>query len=416
VSSSRWSRPADLVAQVRRRWDSGQLLRECLDATEANAPLTLRLRKPTAADLSRDFNRVRDWITDLEAGSRAARGFGYDIHWKTVRHRVHGSNALPASVTVPSLDDAVRLIGKQGDRARFERLAAEWLAEFPELTDWLKAHPLKALEQRHEWPRLRAVLEYFRARPRPNLYLRQLEIPGVDSKFIERHRHLIGDWLDAVLPETAIDSTATGRRGFNQRYGLRDKPALVRFRILDPAGTIAGLDDLSVPAEQFARLALDAETVFITENEINGLAFPYWPGGIVIFGLGYGLERLARIAWLEQTRVIYWGDIDTHGFAILNRLRHYLPAAQALMMDRATLEQHRQLWGREPKQHRFLGQLDRLRPEENALFEDLRDDVLGERVRLEQERIDFAWVRQQLAQIAPPSAPKSIRVDANPLT
>lgn len=399
MSSSRWSRPADLVAQVRRRWDSGQLLRECLDATEANAPLTLRLRKPTAADLSRDFNRVRDWITDLEAGSRAARGFGYDIHWKTVRHRVHGSNALPASVTVPSLDDAVRLIGKQGDRARFERLAAEWLAEFPELTDWLKAHPLKALEQRHEWPRLRAVLEYFRARPRPNLYLRQLEIPGVDSKFIERHRHLIGDWLDAVLPETAIDSTATGRRGFNQRYGLRDKPALVRFRILDPAGTIAGLDDLSVPAEQFARLALDAETVFITENEINGLAFPDHPRAIVIFGLGYGLERLAGIDWLARSRCWYWGDIDTHGFAILNRLRHYLPGARSFLMDRATLDAHRDLWGREPEDRRFRGELDRLDEAEQTLYRTLRDNLLTSRLRLEQEHVRFAWLERFLDRI-----------------
>ena len=66
-------------------------------------------------------------------------------------------------------------------------------------------------------------------------------------------------------------------------------------------------------------------------------------------------------------------------------------------MDRATLEQHRALWGQEPKQRRFLGQLDRLNAEENALFEDLRDNVLGERVRLEQERIDFGWVLQSIS-------------------
>jgi hypothetical protein len=179
--------------------------------------------------------------------------------------------------------------------------------------------------------------------------------------------------------------------------------ALVRFRILDPDLFIAGLNDVSVPAEQFAGLSLNADTVFITENEINGLAFPDLPGAIVIFGLGYGLDRLARISWLESKQIIYWGDIDTHGFAILNRLRHHLPHARSMLMDRATLEQHRELWGQEPKQRRFIGQLDRLRPEEQALYEDLRDDLLGERVRLEQERIDFGWLRQSLSS-APPSA------------
>jgi hypothetical protein len=35
--------------------------------------------------------------------------------------------------------------------------------------------------------------------------------------------------------------------------------------------------------------------VLVTENEINGLAFPDVTGGIVIFGLGYGLDRLSEI-------------------------------------------------------------------------------------------------------------------------
>jgi hypothetical protein len=405
MSQPGWTRPADITAQLRRRWERGLLLSESLEENPADYPLRLRCRKPTSKDLAEDFNRVRDWIAELEAGSRKARGYGYHIEWRTIRHRVHGSNDLPAAIEIPSLDDAVRLIGKQRELASFRQLTADWTADYPELADWLKTNPLRALEHRDDWPRLRAVLDYFRARPRPALYLRQLEIAGVDSKFIETHRGLISEWLDRVLPDTAIDPSATGVRAFNRRYGLRDKPALVRFRILDPDLFIAGLNDVSVPAEQFAGLSLNAETVFITENEINGLAFPDLPGAIVIFGLGYGLDRLARISWLESKQIIYWGDIDTHGFAILNRLRHHLPQAKSLLMDRDTLEQHRALWGQEPKQRRFLGQLDRLRPEEQALYEDLRDDLLGERVRLEQERIDFGWLRQSLSSAPhPPSA------------
>src|SRR6056297_1623737 len=77
----------------------------------------------------------------------------------------------------------------------------------------------------------------------------------------------------------------------------------------------------------------------------------------------------ALVSWLSERRIHYWGDIDTLGFAILNRLRNHLPQAESLLMDRATLDAPRQLWTREPKDRRFTGQLDRLSHSEQQLFE-----------------------------------------------
>ena len=82
------------------------------------------------------------------------------------------------------------------------------------------------------------------------------------------------------------------------------------------------------------------DRVFITENEINGLAFPDVPGSLVIFGLGYGLDRLSEVSWLHRREVHYWGDIDTYGFHILDRLRALFPAARSFLMDRETLLEH----------------------------------------------------------------------------
>ena len=202
--------------------------------------------------------------------------------------------------------------------------------------------------------------------------------------------------LDGVLPEWAIEWQATGARQFPERYGLLREPALVRFRVLDPDCAVAGLTDLSIPAEQFRELAPDVATVFITENKTNGLAFPDHPRAWVIFGLGYGLERLGEVPWLYRVRVVYWGDIDTHGFAMLDRLRQRLPHAESLLMDRATLEAHEGLWTEEPANDRFLEDLERLTADERALFDDLRSDRLGERVRLEQERVGYGWVTGRL--------------------
>ncbi len=51
-------------------------------------------------------------------------------------------------------------------------------------------------------------------------------------------------------------------------------------------------------------------------------------------------------------------------------------------------------WGREEKQ--TLRDLPRLNAEEQALYDDLRDNRLRTNLRLEQERIGFGWVENAL--------------------
>lgn len=392
-----WSTPADLKRQLERRWDRGQILAARLTG-EPLFPLRLRLNKPGARELAAEFDAVRSWIQALTEASKPERGFGYEIEWRTVNHRVHGRNQVPDAVVVSSEDDALRWLGKTRVAGRFNELSQATLARYPALADWLAHKPLLLLQHAGDWARILAVLDWFCAHPRPRLYLRQLDIPEVDSKFIERRRGLLMGLLDQVLPERAIERDATGIRGFSRRYGLREAPPLIRFRVLDPALMIGGLSDLSVPPVEFAALRLPVERVFITENKINGLAFPPLPGALVIFGLGYGLDRLQDIAWLQQVAVHYWGDIDTHGFAILHRLRASLPHAGSFLMDRATLLAHRALWGQEGDADRFTGTLSRLSAAEQTLFDALKQNRFGEGIRLEQERIAYSWLQQALSE------------------
>lgn len=399
MSAKPWTRPPDLVAQLRRHWDSGRLLAERLEGQESLFPLKLRLRKAGSRDLGDDFDGLRAWVAELIEHSRDRRGYGYAIEWRTVNHRTRGSNHLPQAILVPTAEDALRLIGKTAEARRFDQLAAQLLGEFHGLRGWLARRPLEALNRFDEWPQLQAILRYFFSHPRPGVYLRQLDIPGLDTKFIESRRGLVSELLDAVLPTSAIDASATGAAAFNRRYGLASRPVQVRFRILDSRLAVQGLTDLSVPAEEFACLDLPVDQVFITENEINGLAFPAHPRAIVVFGLGYGLDRLAGIDWLRNACCWYWGDIDTHGFAILNRLRAKLPMVRSFLMDRATLDAHRELWGREPDDRRFRGELTRLDEAEHALYRALRDDVLSPGLRLEQERIRYVWLAAFLKRV-----------------
>lgn len=392
---AQWTTPADIRAALERRWGRGALLAAHV-TREPLFPLRLPLRGPKARDITYDFGAVLDWTRALEGGSRTAVGYGYELEYATRRNRVQGDNPLPAAAVVPTETDALRLLRRGRDAERFQRCAEATLERFPELRDWIARRPLRVLDEAESWERILDVLAWFRAHPRPGVYLRQLEIPGVDSKFIEQRRGLLAELLDRVLPPDSIDPSASGSRGFNARYGLASEPPLVRFRILDPRLYIQGLSDLSVTPEAFAGLDLSVERVFITENRINGLAFPDHARSIVIFGLGYGIDRLGDIPWLRDTALAYWGDIDTHGFGILNRLRASFPHVRSLLMDRDTLLAHRPLWGREPADKRYTGQPTRLTADERALFEDLARNRLGERIRLEQERVSFARLRAVL--------------------
>ncbi|MDB5961833.1 MAG: hypothetical protein JWP59_3127 [Massilia sp.] len=393
MSASAWSKPVDVRQQVQRLWDDGRILAARLSG-DALFPFEVRLRQPSAAEIGEQFDAVRGWVREWEAAD------GYQLAWREINHRQTGRNRLPDRAIVASEDDALRLIGRGADARRFERLADVTLAGFPQLRPWLARRALLVLEQAAQWPRVLEILRWFAAHPRPGIYLRQLDIAGVDSKFIESRKALLTELLDQVLPAEAIDHDAVGARQFEVRYGLLGKPALVRMRILDPALYIAGLSDISVPVAQLARLDIGATRVFVTENEINGLAFPDAPGAIVVFGGGYGVERLARVPWLTKRELIYWGDIDTHGFAILDRLRAHAPHAQSLLMDAATLQTHRALWGMEERDKRHTGELARLSAAEYALYDALRNDVFGERLRMEQERLGFGWVRAAIEAVS----------------
>lgn len=382
--TTEWTTPADVADRLERLWKRGRL----------TAPLSFRCRGPGTEELADRYDDVRRWLHALAAGSRTTRGRGYDIEWTEINHRQLGRNRLPRGIVVPTLDDALYLIDRQAEAACADTLAAQTRLRFPVLTDWVAKNRPTLIERADDWPAILGVLEWFRHHPRPGLYLRQLDIAGVDSKFVEARKGVLATLLDLVLPDEAIDRSATGAAGFEQRYGLLAKPPQVRFRLLDARLTFNGLSDITVPAHQFAGASLPVVRVFITENEINGLAFPDLRDAMVVFGLGYGLGLLADAAWLNDVDLVYWGDIDTHGFAILDRLRAHFPKARSLLMDADTLHAHRTLWGTETDRHALP--LPRLTDAEQDLYAALLADRFGDAIRLEQERIAFGWIRRAL--------------------
>ena len=139
-------------------------------------------------------------------------------------------------------------------------------------------------------------------------------------------------WLEprksvvAELVAASADGDAGGK-DFHQLCGLKRAPSLVRMRVLDPTlrAMAGGLGDISAPVESLAGIPWRPSTAIIVENLQTGLALEDLPGAVAFMGLGYAVEALAAVHWINNAACIYWGDIDTHGYAILHQARKRFP-------------------------------------------------------------------------------------------
>ena len=385
---------AELDGQVWRLWDQGEILRSVVTG-EALFPLRLRFKLPAASDVAERFDEVRIWSSQLRVAKY------YRVEMQSVRHRVQGTNSLPSQVWLDTLDGAVAVVDKGDDFTRFGALVNTTARRRGTLLPWLARNPLSVLLLADVWTRLLDIVDWLEAHRRPGVYIRQMDVPGVHSKFVETYRAVLTELLDLALPAGVIEASAAGVSQFARRYGFREKPHRVRFRALDPACALFPRvveRDVTLDAESFARLDLPVSMVFITENEINFLAFPDVPNSLVIFGAGYGFDLIAHAIWLSRCRVFYWGDIDTHGFAILDQLRATLPHAESFLMNRETLLAFPAQWGVEAQPARSA--LSRLTVHEQTLLDDLRNNAIANNLRLEQERIGFRYVQAALSALA----------------
>ena len=386
-----WSTANDFEDQLRRLWERGDLLRP-LVMGDTWIPRRLTLKVPSSGELSGQFDSVRSWLTSITTIPYIR------IEWRDVNHRVLGAQRLPNTIWVDTLEAATALIGKSEDLRCFAEVLALTRQEQPSLVKWLSTRPLLAIELAAQWPHFLKVVNWITEHPRPGIYLRQVDIPGIHSKFIERYRGVLCELFDLVLPEEAVSLEQTGVVKFSARYGFLGKPVRIRFRVLDDRvalmrGSI--LPDITLDSDNFARLDLSVEHVFITENETNFLAFPPVSNSIVVFGAGYGWEALGRARWLSRCTIQYWGDIDTHGFAILDQLRRCFDHVESFLMDHKTLVVHKNLWGKEADQ--IVHDLPNLTEKERVLFNELRDNRIQNGLRLEQEYVSYQWLQAALA-------------------
>lgn len=357
---------------------------------EDSWPLRLPLGVPSEREAGMHLARVQAWQT----GWAAWQGPG-SVEWCERRWPGLGTQRLPESVTFENPEAVAELVGQAEtwSRARRRRnvLAARWpqLREIAAgtsdvLMDWEDA----------DFERLVDLLGWLETHPNSGLYPRQIPVSGIDSKWLETRRRVLTTSLRAILGATEVID-------LHDLAGLRRPPAVLRMRLLDPALSrhLGGLGDIQAPVSELAALDLPVRRAFIVENLQTGLAFEPVAGAVLFMGQGYTVEPFAALPWLRGLPCHYWGDLDTHGLAILDRLRMYLPHAHSLLMDEDTLMAHRLLWTHEAKPAE-VNQLPHLNDTEHSLFTALRQNRWGFGVRMEQERIDWSYALSQIAVVS----------------
>jgi hypothetical protein len=374
----------DIEERVRRRWDDGSLLHAHAGASQF-IPIEIPVRGPKASEIGDNLVAVRDWISALTAGSGTGRR--YDVVLGQIGGRHIGRNALPSRVVVSTTDQAWALLGVGRHVERFNMLL-ELADTTPAVRTWVLTHPHRALELAEAMPRLLAAFEWLDTHRDSGQYLREISAPGVDTKFAEKHRSVLAAML-------GVSSTAAG---FVSDLGLRAKPEMVRIRVSTSLGLPASISEMALRASELRELTISPRSAIVIENEVTYLSVDVPEDGIVIWGKGFEVDRVGRLPWLADIPVNYWGDLDTHGFAILDRLRAWLPHTRSVLMDRETLLTHRERWVREDRP--ATSSLTRLTPTEIDLYTDLVTDRLGTHVRLEQELVDWAWAEAVLHRTA----------------
>lgn len=376
--------PRDVEQLLLRRFSGGHRDWLAAGSLDQQWPMCIALGAPTEQQALREVESVRAWV----AAWGQWRGAG-ELDWIARQWKVLGTQRLPATLTLAGPRDVARWIGQDDRWTRATQRFAMMTARWPALAVRLgRLFGVLADYDEADFARLIDLLAWLQANPASGLYLRQLPIAGIDSKWVEARKGVLIELVGALR------GVPTESRDFYDLCGLKKPAAQMRLRILDARlrERVGGLGDITAPVADIGALALPASTVFIVENLQTGLVFPNTPGAVVVMALGYSVDLLARVPWIASARCIYWGDIDTHGFAILNRARSSLRSVESALMDRDTLLRFKELWTDEKSPH-GAAELPLLTAAESEVYRLLQTNALAQNLRLEQERIawDVAW-------------------------
>jgi hypothetical protein len=391
-------RVADMVA---KQWAAGVCAE--VGGTELfHAPVRLRPGvewTPAVARLG--FDVWHDWIESWHEVADA-RLPGVEIG--AARVPVQGvSDQVAVELTVTGLDAAVAFLGHVGvaaprvDLGRARAVARELYEVGAVLTPGILKRTVELPDA--DVRALISAVKWLADHPDVSAWTaRQLRVPAMHSKWLENASH------DRLLRDV------TGR---DLRSELRPRLSVAHLTYVHPdylakgerrhdAWTTGDVHDLPY----------SPRTVLVVENRQNRLWFPPVDDTIVVEGGGKAAASLlADVPWIRSAEnIVYWGDIDSAGFAILDHFRRALAEPgrdgspgrhlASILMDGTTAQAYASSGVSTDKEGRPIppssAHLATLTVDELAAYYSVATAGDAEFRRIEQEHMSFEHARSAL--------------------
>lgn len=346
-------------------------------------PFDVPFGQVESATLVSEFPLLQEQVREIREWANCHR-----LEVSDGNRRVHGTTqSLPTSVTVPNLHTAAAICGTEWTQrvTRGERRASALRVRYPDCDRiaWVARSVDGYTELDFEL--LLTVTDWFMTNTAEGLTPRQVPVPGVHTKWLNTHRQVI---------ETLIG----GSLGLAPRH-----PARIHFSYLDPDHLLAGGRRFeSATVGDTMDPAYKPDVVVITENKDTAIHFLPTAGGIAVEGCGYGGTTIAAFNWIvTAATLVYWGDLDTAGFEILDGYRGDGVPVASILMDIDTYRAYG-AWG---TFHHPNGQLiaaavpkplPNLTDTERAAYHAVCNPVDGLPPRIEQERIPLSVAHEAL--------------------
>lgn len=331
---------------MRRKFD--EPLRKKLSRLEANGKLYVALAEGSEVPyLSMPLKRPQDIETSWDEllawqdfWRKAPKASGGHSLWHAEEKRKQtasfGKQLMPVRVFIDTPEDAMALLGLTKKKKEFLAGLSAVESQMPSLRDWYLTY-FGRISAEDFFPVVLSIARFMLEQEQRKGYLREMAIPGVDTKFLENHNFLVRTLWNAIFPEnTAESSDELWEKLFVQKVPT---PSIC-VRSLDEHLRFAGVRKLFLSQDDIADFQPPHRRIFITENKVNGYTFPDAEDSLILFGMGYGVLEMAESApWLADKEIYYWGDLDHDGFNILSNLRKVLPEMKihSFLMDKETL-------------------------------------------------------------------------------
>jgi len=369
--------PAQVTADITRRLTNNWHTH--IVGTQEAFPHAFPLGRPTAADLKGDYaafySRTVEW-------QDWAKTHDATLTYETRIAKGGTRQTVPTHVTVSTIDQAAAIVAGEWPQrlAQGRQRLSVLTARYPHIEDVARVVRLLDKYKPIDFDLVTAVADWYLDDPTRavlGVTPRQVPLPGIHAK-----------WLDGrkagVQALTGLDDLGL----------LPGHPPRIHFTYLDPAHRSSGgrLHDSATVGDAFIP-AYRPQVVIISENKDTAIHFPPIPSGIAVEGDGFGGKTAANFAWLTGApRLYYWGDIDAHGYEILNGYRADGLPVTSILMDQGTYDAYERFGTDTDKNNAPLRPgtpkpLDELHPHERAVYHRILDPGHTGHRRIEQERI-----------------------------